>query len=308
MDKKSITNKKYKDTVFRLLFNNKKETLGLYNNLYDANYTDESLIEIVTLEDVLFTPRKNDIAFTMNGRFVVLLEHQSTINENMPLRFLIYIARLYEKIIDVDNIYRKKLIKIPTPEFTVLYNGGDDLIKDGQKVTELELRLSDAFNEEDVQLELKVKVIDIRYPSHNKAVTKSDTLEQYSRFIQIVEDCKKQKKNLDKAMKKAIDIAIEKGILKEFLIRHSAEVRNMLTLEYNEEVAKRVEREEAMEEGRAAGRLEGRLEGERKGSEETRKLLIINNLRKGRPCDIVAEFLDVPIEEVEKIKDSMQID
>ena len=82
----------------------------------------------------------------------------------------------------------------------------------------------------------------------------------------------------------------------------------MLTLEYNEEVAKRVEREEAMEEGRAAGRLEGRLEGERKGSEETRKLLIINNLRKGRPCDIVAEFLDVPIEEVEKIKDSMQID
>ena len=123
-------------------------------------------------------------------------------------------------------------------------------------------------------------------------LTKSDTLEQYSRFIQIVEDCKKQEKNLDKAMKKAIDIAIEKGILKEFLIRHSAEVRNMLTLEYNEEVAKRVEREEAMEEG----------------SEQTRKLLIINNLRKGRPCDIVAEFLDVPIEEVQKIKDSMQID
>ena len=134
-------------------------------------------------------------------------------------------------------------------------------------------------------------------------LTKSDTLEQYSRFIQIVEDCRKQEKNLDKAMKKAIDIAIEKGILKEFLIRHSAEVRNMLTLEYNEEVAKRVEREEALE--------EGRLEGERKErrkAEEARKLLIINNLRKGRPCDIVAEFLDVPIEEVEKIKDSMQID
>ena len=307
MDKKSIANKKYKDTVFRLLFNNKKEALGLYNNLYDANYTDESLIEIVTLEDVLFTPRKNDIAFTMDGRFMVLLEHQSTINENMPLRFLIYIARLYEKIIDVDNIYRKRLLKIPTPEFTVLYNGSDDLIKDGRKVTELELRLSDAFKEEDVQLELKVKVIDIRYPSHNKAVTKSDTLEQHSRFIQIVEDCRKQEKNLDEAMKKAIDIAIEKGILKEFLIRHSAEVRNMLTLEYNEEVAKRVEREEAMEEGRAAGRLEGECK-ERRKAEEARKLLIINNLRKGRPCDIVAEFLDVPIEEVEKIKDSMQID
>ena len=72
------TNRKYKDTVFRMLFNNKKEALGLYNNLFDTEYTDESLIDIVTLEDVLFIPRKNDVAFTMNGRFVVLVEHQST--------------------------------------------------------------------------------------------------------------------------------------------------------------------------------------------------------------------------------------
>ena len=34
------TNKKYKDTVFRMLFNNKKEALGLYNNLFDTEYTD----------------------------------------------------------------------------------------------------------------------------------------------------------------------------------------------------------------------------------------------------------------------------
>ena len=112
-------------------------------------------------------------------------------------------------------------------------------------------------------------------------LTKSDTLEQYSRFIQIVEDCKKQEKNLDKAMKKAIDIAIEKGILKEFLIRHSAEVRNMLTLEYNEEVAKRVEREEARAE------------------------LIKSCLRKITSCEAVAEMLDLPLEEVQRVKDTM---
>ena len=128
-----------------MIFNNKKEALGLYNNLFDTAYTDESLVNIVTLEDVLFIPRKNDIAFTMNGKFVVLVEHQSTINENMPLRFLIYIARLYEKIIEADNIYKRKLVKIPAPEFTVLYNGREDLIHNGRKVTELELRLSDAF-------------------------------------------------------------------------------------------------------------------------------------------------------------------
>ncbi len=90
-------------------------------------------------------------------------------------------------------------------------------------------------------------------------------------------------------MKKAIDIAIEKGILKEFLIRHSAEVRNMLTLEYNEEVAKRVEREEAIEEAR----------------EEARAELIKSCLRKITSCEAVAEMLDLPLEEVQRVKDTM---
>ena len=294
--------------VFRMLFNNKKEALGLYNNLFDTDYTDESLIDIVTLEDVLFIPRKNDVAFTMNGRFVVLVEHQSTINENMPLRFLIYIARLYEKIIDADNIYRRKLIKIPAPEFVVLYNGIDDLKQDGKVVTELELNLSDAFKDDgDVQpelfkdnkgaqLELKVKVIDIRYSSHNKLVTKKDTLEQYSRFIQIIEDCRKSEENLDEAMKKAVNMAIENNILTEFLKENGSEVRNMLTLEYDEETARRVEREEAMEEGREEGRREG---------EQARRQLIISCLRKFKSCEVVADILDIPVEEVQKIKDNM---
>ena len=243
----------------------------------------------------------------MNGRFVVLVEHQSTINENMPLRFLIYIARLYEKIIDADNIYRRKLIKIPAPEFVVLYNGRDDLKQDGKVVTELELNLSDAFKDDDVQpelfkgdkgaqLELKVKVIDIRYSSHNKLVTKKDTLEQYSRFIQIIEDCRKSEENLDEAMKTAVNMAIENNILTEFLKENGSEVHNMLTLEYDEETARRVEREEAMEEGREEGRREG---------EQARRQLIISCLRKFKSCEVVADILDIPVEEVQKIKDNM---
>ena len=306
MGKEKISNRKYKDTVFRMLFNNKKEALGLYNNLFNTDYENESLIDIVTLEDVLFTPRKNDIAFTIDGRFVILLEHQSTINENMPLRFLIYIARLYEKIVDVDNIYKKKLIKIPAPEFTVLYNGRDDLTKNGRKVTELELDLSDAFKDnKNVHLELKVKIIDIRYSSHNKVVAKNDTLEQYSHFIQIVDDCKKTECNLDEAMKKAVNKAIENNVLADFLRKHSSEVRNMLTWEYNEETAKRVEREEAREEGRKEGKEERTEQRKKECAEQSRKLLIINNLRKGKTCEIVADFLDIPLEEVQKIKDNM---
>ena len=175
----------------------------------------------------------------------------------MPLRFLIYVARLYEKLIDVKKIYKKNLIKIPNPEFTVLYNGSEDLQKNGKKVKELNLKLSDAFKDDDKpQLELKVKVIDIRYSSKHKAVTENDTLGQYSHFIQIVEDCKKQEKDLDTAMEKAINIAIEQEILADFLKKNSSEVRNMLTLEYDENIAREVEREEAMELGAIKGTIE----------------------------------------------------
>ena len=38
--------------------------------------------------DSLFTSQKNDLSFIINGKLVVLVEHQSSINENMPFRFL----------------------------------------------------------------------------------------------------------------------------------------------------------------------------------------------------------------------------
>jgi len=34
----------------------------------------------------------NDVSFTVGDRLIVLIEHQSTINENMPLRLLMYVA------------------------------------------------------------------------------------------------------------------------------------------------------------------------------------------------------------------------
>ena len=105
-----IKNEEYKDSVFRTIFNNKQRALELYNILYETNYDNPELVELITLEDVLFTPRKNDLAFLMDDKFIIVIEHQSTINENMPIRLLLYIARLYEKILASENIYRRKQI------------------------------------------------------------------------------------------------------------------------------------------------------------------------------------------------------
>jgi len=106
-------NKKYRDSVFTLLFSEKQKLIELYNAIEGTNYPDDVDLEITTLEDVLYMNRKNDISFTIGGKYVVLLEHQSSINLNMPLRFLIYIARVYEKLIDNKAIYKERMIKIP---------------------------------------------------------------------------------------------------------------------------------------------------------------------------------------------------
>jgi uncharacterized membrane protein len=53
---------------------------------------------ITTLEDALFMEQLNDISFVINGKIVVLMEHQSTINRNMPMRGLVYVSRVYERI------------------------------------------------------------------------------------------------------------------------------------------------------------------------------------------------------------------
>lgn len=152
-------NRKYKDSLFTRLFSEEEQLRQLYNVLKGTNYGTDTKIEVITLDDVLFMGRKNDICFKIDHQIVVLLEHQSTINENMPLRFLIYVAREYERLIDNKALYKTTLIKIPTPEFYVLYNG----IR--KYPNEKILKLSDAFitDTHNTKLELEVKVININY-------------------------------------------------------------------------------------------------------------------------------------------------
>lgn len=139
-------NKNYKDSVFTDLFYSDRDAkvnlLSLYNALYGTSYTDSNLIRKVRLEDVIFKNFKNDIAFTVNDRRIILGEHQSTINYNMPLRNLMYIGREMEKAIPAEDRYKRNLIKIPTPDFITFY------IEKEEYPLEQTLRLSDAFIEQ----------------------------------------------------------------------------------------------------------------------------------------------------------------
>ena len=108
---------------------------------------------------------------------MILLEHQSTINPNMALRLLMYIARIYEKLIDNRKVYSVKKITIPRPEFIVLYNGVDPY--PDRSV----LRLSESFEEGGLPvlsgmpaLELEAKVYNINEGHNGEIIRQCERL------------------------------------------------------------------------------------------------------------------------------------
>lgn len=103
-------NRNYKDTVFRMLFSDKKNLLSLYNAVNSRDYTNPDDLEIVTLENAIYMGMKNDLAFIIDTN-LYLYEHQSTYNPNMPLRDLFYISSEYQKMLDQKSLYSSSLQK-----------------------------------------------------------------------------------------------------------------------------------------------------------------------------------------------------
>ncbi len=241
--------REHKDSLFVDLFYQdetaKKNLLSLYNALHDTNYKDETIIRKVKIDDVLYKNFKNDISCEVNGLVLVFGEHQSTINRNMPLRCLMYVGRAYEQLVDSKARYRTTLVKIPTPEFYVFYNG------EKEQPLEQVLSLSDAFMNpaRENSVELKVKVININSDKAHGILDKCGILKEYSQFISTVRKYSEE----EGAIKKAIKECIEKGILADYLKRKGSEVENMLIAEYSYEEDMQVKLQEGIWQGRREG-------------------------------------------------------
>ncbi|MCL2845874.1 MAG: Rpn family recombination-promoting nuclease/putative transposase [Chitinivibrionia bacterium] len=236
-------NREYKDSVFTSLFGEKDTLLELYNAIQNTNYCKDTEIQITTLESVLYMEQANDISFVIDGKFVVLIEHQSTINPNMPLRMLLYMGRVYEKIVEAETLYKQSRIKIPRPEFIVLYNGKYEY------PDEETLKLSDMFEQKDgvsPELELIVKVYNINEGRNPQFAERSETLKGYEMFIAMAREYEKNMSR-DEAIKKAIMDCLEKNVLNTYFNDKGSEVINMLLTEWKTEDALRVREKEAKE-------------------------------------------------------------
>ena len=284
-------NRKVKAGVFADLFGDdeidgKKNFLSLYNAIHDTNLKfEETQIEQKKIPQSVTKTFYNDISMIINGKLIVLIEHQSTPNQNMPLRCLEYYVHLLYGIIPAEARYKEALYKIPTPEFYVFYNGNKKVEK------EFIMNLSDAFLEEqdEPMCEVLVKFTNIRIQDGEnlKVVQKCGILKQYCEFIEIVERYKAELKDkpADEGMNnwydKAIEEAISKNILADYLTRNATEVKNMLQAEYDYDLDRQVKAQEAREE---------------KAIEDARSFYA-----NGASIELISKSLNMTIEQVKEI-------
>ena len=265
-------NRKFKDTLFRKIFDNKKDLLSLYNALNDTEHTDESLITMNTIEDAIYIGYKNDISFVIDSE-LNLYEHQSSVNENMPIRGLIYLTELYKGYIERNGlrIYNETPVKLPFPRYIVFYNG-----KDGEPERRI-MQLSDSYivNETNKDqkpcLNVEALLININYGCNKELMNKCEKLMEYSQLIAMIRKnydelekkyaemkIQKSKKEIfAEAVSLAIEEAIRNNILKETLRNNKAEVTDMLLTEFDEKDYIEGVKEESERRGRAEGKLEG---------------------------------------------------
>ena len=252
-------NREHKSSVFSMLFSNPDILRELYSAIEGVNLPPDIPINVNTLSNALIKGKLNDVSFIIDNRLVVLIEHQSTLNENMPLRILEYIEKVYKKTIDYANAYNEKLIKIPKPEFIVLYNGEKPYPEKG------ELRLSDAFmdieglarDKDRISLELVVQVYNINHGHNPEIQQKCGTLNNYSFFINKIREYQRTGLTLAKSIECAIRYCIENNILKDFLKEHGSQVGSLLFYEYDFDTHMKVIREEGIEEGIEIGEHRG---------------------------------------------------
>lgn len=263
-------NRNYKDTVFRMLFQDAANALALYNGLNGSNYMDVGMLTFNTLENAIYMNMKNDVSFLIASQ-MNLYEHQSTWNPNMPLRNLLYAADMLQEFLQEQSLYSSKMQRIPVPTFVVFYNGTEELEE------HIELRLSDAyeFPVQDPALELKVQVININ-PGKNEALKKRcPVLDEYMTYVEKVRSYA-QCMELKSAVEQAVNECIREGILKEFLQKQKREVIMVSIYEYDEErelkIIRRDERELGMEKGIQKGLAEGIERGMQKTIEILREL------------------------------------
>ena len=225
-------NEEHKDRVFKYLFGNpanREWTLALYNAVNGSNYENAEEIEYNTIEDAVYLGMRNDVSFIIVDE-LHLWEHQSTYNPNMPMRFLLYAAKLYEKYIAGSDYYpySSVLQPAPRPKCVCFYNGT------GNQPERKILRLSEAFGGEG-DIEVIVTMLNINYGKNKALMVACEPLNEYAWLVETIRGNQRTMRNLELAIDAAIEEMPDEFVIKRFLLQNKAEVKGMFLTEYDQE-------------------------------------------------------------------------
>ena len=281
-------NRQHKDRIFCMYEKYKGNLLDLYNALNETNYTNLDDLEITTMENAVYMSMKNDVSCIIANN-MALFEQQSTWNPNMPLRGFMYFSDLFNKYVSKYHfrLYDDKFIKIPTPQYYVLYNGS-------RKVPDKQiLKLSDAFvaPPKDGIFEWTATVLNINPGYNEKLLSACKPLKEYAILIETIKEYRQKYDDKNVAIEKAIEECINCNVLKDFLLERKAEAMHTLLTEYDEEEAMEYFKQRAYEDGIVKGELQ----------------LIVSNICKkmikNKSIEQIADELEEDVSKIQKIYD-----
>ena len=269
-----------------------------------------------------FGEREVDVIYEakVGGRkvyFYLLIELQRKVDYRMGFRLMVYIVQIlldYYKNAD-EKARKRKNFKFPVVFPIVFFNGSGrwtvplnvremfaDYKRFGEYVIGFNYALVDAKGYDDESVKgFQSKLLSVMM-LFERSGSFADLLETAQKHSKEIAKLKEEEKNIVNIAFKILSEAYgqEQGEkLTEILKAQSAErVKGMLSDVIDN--AKRYEMS-LIKQGRQEGRKEGRKEGEQKGEQKRNMHLIQKMARRGDSVDEIADFLEIPIEEVMEV-------
>lgn len=249
-------NRKYKDRLFRFIFNDNENLLQLYNAINDSHYSNPDDLVITTIDDVVYMGMKNDLSFMIDD-IMNLYEHQSTYSPNLPLRGLFYFSAMYRNYIEPmkQKLYTDSPLRIPFPVYLVFYNGSME------EPERKEILLSDLFiqNGKGLQpaLECTALLLNINFGHNQELMEKCRILKEYALFIHTIRSKISVGLPFQEVVETAVEDCISKNILSEILRKNKAEVIDMILTEYDKNEFREFLKEDSWKKGHEAGMQDG---------------------------------------------------
>ena len=142
-------------------------------------------------------------------------------------------------------------------------------------------------------MEITAHMININIGNNAELMEKCRMLHDYASFIGLIHDYISQENDINTAVTLAINQAISHNILKEVLSVHTAEVRDMILTEYNEEQhiknEKNISYDDGFNDGVECGIERGIIQGVEQGTQMANTEAIKNMIKLNVPKDKILE-------------------